>query len=234
MKTVIIENIDGLEVVKGFDIALIDAVETQKIVREKIKTKDSFKKLKILGAKHMSLNKLESQDKSKVKALKEDIKKFNSIFKNDLVNIYNQNKVYFEPRNGEAVVSEAVYRSGVSALRESLKNKKALVHEEGVFSQIIDLRGKEYYVKENGSVLKREILKIGEDYPPEKIDEKTDVGMNEISGGDLKKSELSAALRYAAIMKSQLEIQGISSSESLLQSQSWYNDKVAEIDIKYS
>ena len=229
----IIKNIDGLNVVIGFDKALIDSVETQKIVRSKIKKYKSFRDLKVLGAQHASMSGLENRDKEKLKEIKGKIREATNQFNKDVKDVYNNSKSFFEPKAGESVIEKDIYEDGIKKLKKAAKNGNVLIFNDNKFTEVENNVGESYYDKIDGKVIKSKISKLGVPFPSTKIKNPTIANINEASGGAMKDTELISVLNASIRMKAELEIKGTSPSESLTQSRQWYAGKVADVDSKY-
>lgn len=161
MKTAIVKEIDGYKLIKKFDKALIDAVETQSRVNKRLKETDEFNVFKKSTEKYYeALSK--QREKDRIEELRKDVEskkekldaKIESM-KDDLISYHN-------PAKNEVLLSDEEYES-LKNKKESLKEDESLTIDGNV---IKNLKGQGYFLKKNGEIKSFQIKKIGEDYPP--------------------------------------------------------------------
>lgn len=183
-----------------------------------------------------------------------ELKEINSRFEPAARAIKQKNIVYCEPRKNE-IVTDLVDEIMQAYLGKS-ENEQIVVDDSGddvVFSTIEDFRGKQYFYKdsENNWIESEIISRLGDtvntvvvdeyqgeaieknDLTPEQLEE---IRLQNLSAED-KSIEYDARIDSlaadAALMKSKIEIQGVSTEDATAQAQAFYADGVAKLQEIY-
>jgi len=205
-RTVIMQEIDGIEVIRGFDRPCVDPVETRKkteaaieadpIMEEKKNLADKRDKLlKKMAPKMQALiahdkkGNIESPEAKKlivelqtidleVGDLVIQIKDLIKRLKDRYSALKAENLVYFEPKIGEEVIEDDEYNDLMEAFKNMGPNHRLKRDKKTVH----DFRGLKYWIKENGEWNPREIKKLNEKPPAgwKKSEELTDQDKDEI------------------------------------------------------
>lgn len=258
MKTIIVKEIDGYDIIQAFGDALIDPQATKnkvmglhektneaKAVEKKAeelnrlwKSRHDAKKAAIEAfdkgdqtnhAKHYYM--VEIRD-TQIEEINKDMVELLKKKKQKDIEIWKENLVYFEPKSGETVISDNEYeRLGAAFL--SAQEKGNVIDSTG--KEIINLKGVKY-VKE-GKIIT--IDKLGQDVDGPLLkdlnqDQLVRMRYQYMTEEDIeaeKTSQINVAAASAANMRSQLEIQG--DDKALEKSQAYYNNEVSNIEDKY-
>lgn len=235
MKTLLFKEIDGYKIVIGFDKILVDAVETSKKIKKEIFKSTTFKSVQSIGLRLAVLDTRSNKDE--VLRLRKDLKAKKKILEKEMKQLYKSNLSFFQPRKGEIVIDEDVFKTSKKDFKAALESGKVLVFTESGngfdFNSVEDNKGKKYFIYENEVLVEKAILKVGEVFPAGHIVKPSLKQQDEMFNGSLKNSDLDSALNMAALMKNKLEIKGKTAQEALTESQTWYNNKVQEIELKY-
>jgi len=162
--------------------------------------------------------------------------------------IIEDNAVYFTPKAGEEIITE----EEAAPLRTKLANlpaDKALTFD-GL--EIFDYRGEVYWTQDGEGIWEsHKIEMIGEDsagvgavfdkYLSEveraEITEQAETARRDALSAEEKQTEFdnrkNALLTEAVWMKEKLIIEGVEAAEALAQSQTWYNEKLADLQALY-
>jgi hypothetical protein len=258
MKTVITQQIDGYNIIIGFDKPQIDPIETKKAIQPLINNLNISKKLKqkikeagrIHKAKSAALLKMKFAEKQKdaikfeeaerelnkrLNDLKEIEKDFIELKKEQLEKIQalkKNNRVYFEPRTGEDRITKNEYQTLSAAYIDNKQNGN-LTDRNG--NEVIDNRG-QTYVKE-GQII--HITTIGHEVDGPLVSNLTPAALARLIYEYMTIPEIEAEkqekanniLSQAAVMRSELEIQG--DPDALTKSQTWYNDQITALNSEY-
>lgn len=258
MKTAFIKEIDGYEIITGFDNAAIDKEATKKIVNEKLEKIDATIKFIEEKSRHDKLyqelikENRKPNNAEKVKTIETAFHESESKMNNHLSEMTREkqrltaeNLVYFEPKRGEILLDDEI-APYLQKKFEQLDDESALTKDGKV---IPNFKGTEYWTNKGG--WKRGIIeKIGEPFPeggilaaditPEQGAEIADqLEVDRIAGlpGPTREAEKEAAIKKAnsdaAHMRSMFEIDGIPSEEALSRSQKWFKEQKKAIEKKY-
>ena len=268
MKTVITKKVDGFDIVVGFSELSIEPVETNKIVSAEIVNTPEFKACAEKKDKINASRRLAQESVDKCKAAKKgsaeekkhyadflvfneqangyekELLPLNENLKNKIAALKKSNAVYFEPKAGEIVKSEAE----ILVLKGLLKTTegRALVDIDG--NIVPDKRGTVYCQNNDGKWSVTQIVALGNSVPEGAIIY-TDLDTEQKKAVDLqieinqaanlsaverlamKGAEEEKALANAANLRSRLEIKG--DADSLIKSQDFYNARLQEIGLIY-
>jgi hypothetical protein len=270
-QTIITQEIDGIDVIKGFGKLAIEPIETRKVAAVAIQDTDEFKAVKEkqdarnesarkAGEEHAKMKAAKNKtDKDKawracethrnmVSAFESEIKELLPALKKKEQQVRAENAVYFHPKRGEIAKTDAE----IQALRDVLESVQGSGFVDIDGNILEDNRGSVVCTQvgagpEQGWSINH-ITTIGVKIPANGIlygdltaDQKKEVdlqieinqavGMSDAEKAMAKESEIDKAANEATVMRSKLEIQG--ASDALEQSQAWYNDRVAELDLIY-
>lgn len=265
MYTTLTKDIDGHKVITGIDKAIIDPVATKnKILNERseeiqpIADEVKAKQKAVIDARAnrkfnvTSTGLPEETEESKaivnkaMEELEESARKLSiacNIDKNDMI----ENAIYFEPKNGEQIISDDLAESIMDMSKTKEPNTIMTLVDNAVVI-VPDYRGKRFWEKRNGKWLNIEIKNID-------IKPSGDAKSNEdLTSNDIieienqfesdrisrlspaqklaeKNDLLSKVLTEAAVKKSEYEI--IDDPNALAKSQEFYRKRVSEIEDKY-
>jgi hypothetical protein len=211
MKTIFYQKMGKLEIILGFGDAVIDPVETNKIVEEKIKKTElhaaiSAKKEEYAKASKEFIDAQKTRNQAKYEAahktmtdLQEDLKTMAIDYNKAIKDLRRSEAVYFEPKPGEAIIAQDEAKTLTAALTrlpegDFLCRDGSIVTAEEYQKMRISALSPEKRAKEKGFLLER-------------------------------------ALSEASEMRSKLEIKG--EKDALGQSQSFYEQKTKEIEALY-
>ena len=259
MKTVITKEIDGCNVVVGFDTAVIDPVTTKNKVLELVKETPEYtsyqEKALSIGEKvkeHILLLRKRvktKEDETFLSDLQTEIESLNSeliesvkTVNSKMHEIHKDNLIYFNPKIGEDLLPDEVVIEHFNNLKE---NELLLSNGEVVPNH----KGKKYLVKVDGEWVEKKVKSIGENMPNnarlvsdlsdnEKADFADSIERKRIKRLTPKqrqaemKEAISRVLFDAANMKTQLEIS--EDSDPLGNSKKWFNEKKNELELKYA
>ncbi|MGD9157310.1 MAG: hypothetical protein PVG39_02795 [Desulfobacteraceae bacterium] len=186
MKTIIIQNIDGYDVITSLSEAggFIDPVETRKAIESKIKETETVKRVEAI---HKQMNdlarqgtKLKSEVKellklgkkneanqayqksnekyAEMKAFEPELKSLFLKMKEEYKELMISNAVYFQPKPGEEFVEDVEAEEIKALLAEAIPNGQLVTKDK---KKIVDNRGKEYWQKSAGKWHQSWIDKIG-------------------------------------------------------------------------
>jgi hypothetical protein len=256
LKTKIIENIDGIDIIIAIGHTLIDPVATKNNIKPIIEDTNEAKNIKnkikeldvimnslrgcIESAKQNKKNgDIQNYEKnvldielrkSQIQQLNIDMIALKKELKKKTLEIWNQNLIYFEPKKGEIIIDD----SEAETIGQKLLNlDNAMLDIDG--NEIVDYRNVEYI--KDGQIIK--ITKIGimpdgpliNTYTPEQLEE---LRINNLTPEEkqLEYNNLVNSLGYqAADMKGKLEIEG--DPDPLTKSQTWYNEQIEILKTKY-
>lgn len=259
MKTILIDKIDGYDIIRAFGEMLIDPMATKNILMElhdktdeakaverkanEIKQKSVNRKEayfaakearkkgdKINEAKQMNLVELRFEQ---IKILEAEMRDLLEKKKEKDIQLWKENIVYFEPKAGEQIITDEQYEQLGAAFMAAEAN-----------ANYIDVNGQEVvnnkgvkYVKD-GQVF--EVDKIGVEpdglllstFTPEQLEQERYNYMSLQNIESEKQAAINGVAMQAVNYRSSLEIQG--DSDALSKSQAWYDEKVSEIEDKYT
>lgn len=165
MKTILTVKIDGIDIVTGFSELQINPVKTRKNFNRKIKSLPEFIELEKISADYVKhrYRKDTSQKEleKKLKELKEKKEELSRRMGKDLDHI-----VYFEPKENEKSLSNAEYKEYKSLYKKAVGNGNYLSIDK---TETPNLKGKEYFIDNNGVVEKKKISEIGIMIPKDAI-----------------------------------------------------------------
>jgi hypothetical protein len=187
-QTVITQNIDGIEVIRGFGKLAIDPIETRKVAGIAIQETDEFKAVKEkqydrnesarkAGEEHTKMKSAKNkQDKDKAwracethrnmaTGFEVEIKERLPALKKKEKEIRLTQAVYFEPKLGEHAKSDAE----IDALRDKLASVQGLGFVDLDGNILEDNRGAIYCTESDGKWLITKILSIGVKVPSSAI-----------------------------------------------------------------
>lgn len=258
MYTIITRNIDGYEIITGLGMAVIDPVSTKNEIKKII---DDSEELKAVNSISCQLNTVrraysaainqymtfrerndlkrmsaaEAEFELKEKQINELISEFKAsvkILDAKKISVWNENIIYFQPKAGEKIVSEADYKRILIRLSETQGKRVLLSSDE---KEIPDHRNVQYVKNEKIVTIK----KLGEvpdgktvsEYSADQVEI---FRVNTLSETE-KKEEFSryesAIMNESVSMKAMLEIKN--DKESLKKSQDFYNNEIQKLTKKY-
>jgi hypothetical protein len=269
MRTKITQNIDGYDIIIGIGEAQIDGVATMPIVENALRETVEYKAVE---AKKQELSVLINQTAQAMKNARDSKTQSE---KNKYVAEYQQNQelqkgieselktlisplhqkqhelilkhaVYFQPKEGETVISKDEADIIENAMITATNND---CYVDINLKQICDNRGKTAWSKSGGKWVKRDITVLGDDLKAGEIlqNNLSEIQQSEISiqleaerisklseSDKLKEKEslISVLAARANSMRGELEIQG--DSKALVKSQDWYKAEVSKVESKYS
>ncbi len=267
MHTVITRRIDGFDIITGFGERSIEPVKTKKLVAKEIKKTDEFKAVESKQDQMKAALKLAADSGKKSKEAKNKAEKeshyaekmvrlqqargYENEIKAMLPDLKKKQKsltlelaVYFEPKAGEIVKTEAQMMS-IRASVDRL-NGNGYVTESGEIVE--DNRGVVYCKLSGSKWTVRKIGVLGVSVPSGDIlydnldaDQKkaVDLQLEIDSAASLSAAEKiiakenadAVALRDAESLRSRLEIQGVDTA--LEDSQAFYQARQSELDLIY-
>jgi len=258
MKTVLTKEIDGLEIVIGFDEAVIDKEatktkvkeildkynETIAFIEEKGRYETLFKDLIRESKKQNNSEKIQNLNKQLEQSQQNMIDKIHSIAR-ERERILPENLIYFEPKPGEFLIDDTEAEGLIQKYK--LLDDETLLTRDGKIKP--NHKDREYWTK-NGKWKCTVIDKIGIDRPEKSItmseadpEQRAEIGeaidserIALLSPGarEAEKVErLAMALSEAAHKRSMFEIQGSTEGEALEKSQAWYQEQEKMIEEKY-
>jgi hypothetical protein len=262
MKTRITQNIDGYDIIIGIGDAQIDGVATMPIVETALKETDEYKSVEakkqelsiILNMAAQALKNARTaktqsekngyvteyqQSLEKSKAIENELKELIAPLQTKQQELILKHAVYFQPKEGEVIISTADAVKIENAMIAATVNNKFL---DVNLQEICDNRGKTAWIKKDGKWAKREITKIGDEIKSGEITEANDeiiaqleteriASLTPTERNKEKAVIIQGLLTQSIQMKSGLEIQG--DSQALKKSQDWYNAEVSKVELKY-
>jgi hypothetical protein len=265
MHTVITKRIDGFDIVTGFGERSIEPIETKKLVANEIKKTDEYKAVEGKQDQMKAALKLAAESGKKSKDAKNQAEKeshyaekmvrleqargYENEIKAMLPSLKSKQKslivglaVYFEPKAGEIVKTEAE----ISTLRDLLDGLNGIGYVTESGEVIEDNKGVVYCIAGATAWTIEKIKVLGVSVPSgailyddldstQKKAVDLQIEINEASNLGAaekilaKESADATALREAESLRSRLEIQG--ASDALEQSQAFYQARQAELDL---
>lgn len=265
MRTIFLKNIDGHGVITGMDLAIIDPVATKEkilnnrleeiqLIADEVKAKQKAVTDARANRKFnvTSTGLPEETEESKaivnkaMEELEESAKKLSiacNIDKNDMI----ENAIYFEPKNGEQIISDDLAESIMDMSKTKEPNTIMTLVDNAVVI-VPDYRGKRFWEKKSGKWFNTVIRSINVE-PPLNIKQDGDLTSDDIAEIEVQfESErisrlspakklaeknflLSKVLTEAAVKKSEYEI--VDDPNALEKSQEFYRKRVSEIEDKY-
>jgi len=284
MKTIITEESNGFNIIKGFGRPDIDNEATRLRVRDLLLGSPESDAIEAKANEIMPLHKKMQEAKAASRAELKKHNKTNADLKHkefltfeqmiktkeaELQDLYPalfakqeqlriSEAVYFETAPGTFIVPDALRNEAVLIMHGDAKNNipaslpagKSLALVDGVtLEQVDDLRGRKYFKKVSGRWESHEIALAGVAVPvggiledaldqaqKDEIDLQDEVDRIKLLTVGEKEAELaektSALVAEAAVMRSQLEIQGVTTA--LEDSQAWYNAELAKLTTLYA
>jgi hypothetical protein len=251
-KTVIYQEIDGHKIIWGFDRPTVDAVATNEIVTGMIKDTPEYQAAEAKKAEYgdaykalIEASKKKDDDayKSALSAMsvrQDELRPIACALEDKIISLRRENAVYFTPRIGE-VIRDA---SEVDVLAQAIQGAPQGIMIDLSGGEVFDNRGKVYFRKVSGKWGRTHIVRLGDPVPADAVLEAdvTEIQAAEIEAdrvaalpADLKLKEkeklMALAIKAAADMRSELEIQG--DPDALKESQDWYKAEVARIKKLY-
>lgn len=262
MRTKITQNIDGYNIIIGIGDAQIDGVATMPIVETALKETDEYKSVEskkqelsiILNMAAQALKNARTaktqsekngyvteyqQSLEKSKAIENELKELIAPLQAKQQELILKHAVYFQPKEGEVIISTADAVKIENAMIAATVNNKFL---DVNLKEICDNRGKTAWLKSGGKWSKREITKIGDEIKSGEITEINDEIIAQLEAERIaslsasdkvkEKESIIASLKTQAVqMRMGLEIQN--DKDALKKSQDWYNSEVGKVEIKY-
>lgn len=242
VKTLVLKDTGFLEIKVLYDNL---KEESEKSIEKMREVQNSLRLNKKTDAENSHKDFLEHQ--AEIEKIMKTLKPLLSNLDSTKKQLIREHAVYMTPKKGEEIIKD-------EATVTELKNKfKALVNGKRLKkngSEVVDYRGYKGYEKKGGAWELVEIKAIGDGIgASKKFDKFTNNEQTEIMVDIEKKrvSKLNAAeklaektaaiahaLSAAAIMRSELEIQGVSEEDALAQSTAWYDAEVLNINAKYA
>lgn len=256
MRTLITKQIDGYTIVLGVDRPVVDAVSTMERIDQEIIGDPLIQEIAKkctqaqLIAKKWNKSRKRKRQAAMTQTLEEqynkscvEISELKAHVDEKRFAMLQADPIYFEPKQGETLVSDEVGEDHLSKL--PIPHGKKLVMYGGY---VTDIRGQKYWIKIDGRWEQREIGKLGQEIPDGgvTVDEMTtetriDIGeqlkddyIRGLEGEEFeaeKNKTLAIALDQAAFMKSKLEIQG--DPDPLGNSKVWYESELKRIEEKF-
>lgn len=258
-ETIIVENIDGIEVIRGFGRLAMDPFETNKIANEELKKTSEYEQVKNLqkeiydlfqlanikkkAKKHSEFHEIFNQAETKKR---EELLPAVKILRTKNKEIIREHAVYMEPGKNSRKVSDAQLLS--------LKDKFRTLSPQGFLDltgkEIVDYRDEIYWEKTD-KWRETKIKKIGEIISVDGIyfDDLSDSQLNEIDNqinreriiklpADQKEKEklmiTDKMAQEAAIKKVAFVIQGDSDDIAMTKVTAWYDEQLVKINIDYA
>lgn len=247
MKTVLLKEIDGYNVISGMDIAIIDPVATKEAILNKRRDAiqaivDEIRSKQIAVIKARSGNKATLEKSiAELEMSTNKLPALCEISRHDMI----ENAIYFEPKRGEVIISDELSKTILEKLK-ALKPNIVMVLDNGTVNTVPNHRGTKYWIKEKGRWSFCEVKSIGIELPDKANVEITDTDWKEIQIQDerdridglspeeknLEKERcLNEAIVEANNKRSQYEILG--EKDSLEKSKQFYQQRIKEIESKY-
>lgn len=251
-KTVLYSEIDGYKIITGFDIPVIDPVETAKIVNKEIQNTSEWQAVEgkkkeyadALGSLRTAAssrdNKAYQGAVNAMEAIQKELHPLVLALNDKIKALRSAHAVYFEPRKGEAIVDAET----ADGLLKSIKGRA-----EGVFitldgATVEDNRGKVYFRKVSGRWTRTRITKLGDKIPngavmgPDLTDAQRDEAERDrittlapATAAREKETLEKQAMKDSMTMRAELEIQG--DTEALKKSQDRYKAEMGRIKSLY-
>jgi len=194
LKTIITKNIDKFEIIVAIASAdgLIDAVATEKIVKDKIQETETFNDIQKIKkqinlyavqagkAKTNAKNAKTPQEKrkfsdemtirfSQMSDEMEKLKPLGIVLQSEFKNMMTEHAIYFTTKENETIIDEVEANNIETLMIEATQNGKLVTKDKKL---IVDNRGKIYFLKKDDTWSKYEILKLGETKKSGSIEDK--------------------------------------------------------------
>jgi hypothetical protein len=264
MKTVISKRIDDHQVIIGFDRPVVDPVATKKFANDILEKDGDLKAIfnisEAIRTEESEYNNLFYSrgyiNWAKLAIIRDTIERLRQEYRIKLnkveikrKNLEKENPVFFEPKFGEYIVSDSVYKkiNNVSTGDCQLKCLKKI--EDGFDAYIVsNFRGKKFYEKTSEGWKEHVVKKLDDDIPLKakefkdlSIDERKEYqeqkDLERIKSMSLVKREqerdrkIEQQLRLSAVKKMEYEIQG--DPDALEKSQEYFEKKKRELIERY-
>lgn len=262
MKTRIIQNIDGYDIIIGIGEAQIDGVATMPIVETALRETAEYKSVEakkqelsvvLNGAAQALKNARNSKTQSekngyvteyqqsleKSKAIESELKELIAPLQAKQQELILKHAVYFQPKQGEFIITpeeaELIENAMITA---NLHNNFLDVNMQ----EICDNRGKTAWLKSSGKWSKREITKIGDELKPGEITEINDEIIAQLEAERIaglsasdkakEKESIIAGLKTQAVQM-RMGLEIQNDADALKKSQDWYKAEVEKVTVKY-
>lgn len=244
MKTVITKEVDGFKVVVGFDKRLLDLVGTKKKMKDQIERTDEFKIYKRLTIKRANLElqilKKESRGidatltRSELLGLEKEWSKSKKDMQDKTISARKKSGTYFQPKNGEHVISEEEYQEYVGLCETAKENNSLVTYEKKI---IPNKKGKSYFVKNANKITEHKIEKVGVDIPEGALTELNESDNILFQSEEWRLAafgqEKQSLILDATLKRSELELLGKTAEEAKAEVSIYYSNKLKELELKY-
>lgn len=236
VKRLILNEVDGFFVVARIEVPMVDGVRTRKLIDEKARKTKVYKDTHRLAVRMERLKQENKHGKhtEEIKKLKEDHALKVAELKDEMLNLFLDNKIYFGLRKNEIELNENQESEVKSLIASSRDEAVVLEKSTGKFKKVVNLKGKRYFLKdENGKWEEKVIEKIGEEVPVGAEDEEPIVEYDKPSPSEIKEFAKKDALRIAASKINEFKILGDSDDVAIKKSREFYDAEIKRIDKQF-
>ncbi len=245
-RTILFDDIDGLKVVKGFSHKVLNNVGGRKKLSVEAGKTDEHAALEEFMAANLPFKKdVTRNERAKLLGVYKKLQNTLAVKTKKLAPAAVQ---YFELKNGEMEITDVLFETGKTALKDSRANRKLLIFDPDAqnekYSEMDDKKSIAFYTKAGGVITEKRLAKLTDDYPAGAImelagadlalwDKQVAIKRNTDSGGVIRTGKEDLVLRESAHKKTALEIKGMTSADALAQATQEYNAEMTKIDDLY-